>query len=382
MIGVRRRLAGVLRAARLEDVLCLAGGLFLLGLFLFTSLVSRFLFGLLDFCFILLPLLVLLFKVIAVEVVSSLRGRQAAPGPGGLPRAGPLPGGDGKSGQFPDGDSRNGESSGGVAGPEGGNVGSGGADDPEAAFREFVATVGRLLRDWFPFLILSATYFSLYSNFILRVNPHTADAFLGSLDQALLGRQAAVLMEPWIHPTLTLFLDVVYGSYLLYFPAIALFFYLYKQQCEFRRLMLGFMVITFLGVVSYILVPAVGPLKHFHHVFSLDLQGNRIEPVLAQMLNRFRVVHDCFPSLHVGIPFLVALILRTTVGGWWFAGSLVYVALMSLATVYLRYHYLVDVLAAYAYAPVAVWLGDQLLARWPAWKARLAARIDPEEPPP
>ncbi|NLI75989.1 MAG: phosphatase PAP2 family protein [Candidatus Riflebacteria bacterium] len=364
MSGWRRSLAGVLRAARLEDVLCLAGGLILLGLFLFTSLVSRFLFGLLDFCFILLPLLVLLGKVVAVEVISSLRGRAAPPPAAG--RGDLAPGGD---------------PSGAVAGATSA-AGGGGEDDPEAAFRAFVTTVGHLLRDWFPFLILSATYFSLYSNFILRVNPHTADAFLGALDQALLGHQAAVLLEPWIHPSLTWFLDVVYGSYLLYFPTIALFFYLYKQQGEFRRLMLGFMVITFLGVMSYILVPAVGPLKHFHHVFSLDLQGNRIEPVLAQMLNRFRVVHDCFPSLHVGIPLLVSLILRTTVGGWWFAGSLVYVALMSLATVYLRYHYLVDVLAAYAYAPAAVWLGDFLLARWPGWQARLADRVAPEEPAP
>ena len=35
------------------------------------------------------------------------------------------------------------------------------------------------------------------------------------------------------------------------------------------------------------------------------------------------------------------------------------------ATLYLRYHYLVDVLASFLYAPAAYWLNDFLLSRWP-----------------
>ena len=48
-----------------------------------------------------------------------------------------------------------------------------------------------------------------------------------------------------------------------------------------------------------------------------------------------------------------------------FIPALVYVALMCCATIYLRYHYLVDVIAAFSYAPAACWLNDFLLARWP-----------------
>jgi len=48
-----------------------------------------------------------------------------------------------------------------------------------------------------------------------------------------------------------------------------------------------------------------------------------------------------------------------------FIPALVYVALMSCATIYLRYHYVVDVIAAFAFAPAAYFLNDFLLRHWP-----------------
>jgi membrane-associated phospholipid phosphatase len=48
-----------------------------------------------------------------------------------------------------------------------------------------------------------------------------------------------------------------------------------------------------------------------------------------------------------------------------FIPALVYVALMCCATIYLRYHYVVDVIAAFAFAPAAYLLNDFLLRHWP-----------------
>ena len=63
-----------------------------------------------------------------------------------------------------------------------------------------------------------------------------------------------------------------------------------------------------------------------------------------------RVGYDCFPSLHVGIPLLLSLYLRNYRRKL-FIPALVYVALMCGATIYLRYHYLVDVVAAFCLCP-------------------------------
>jgi len=77
-----------------------------------------------------------------------------------------------------------------------------------------------------------------------------------------------------------------------------------------------------------------------------------------------RVGFDCFPSLHVGIPLLISFYIRDYRRKA-FILVLIYVALMCGATIYLRYHYLIDVIAAFAYAPAAYFLNDFLLSHWP-----------------
>ncbi len=60
---------------------------------------------------------------------------------------------------------------------------------------------------------------------------------------------------------------------------------------------------------------------------------------------------------------------------------MVYVGLMCGATIYLRYHYVTDVIAAFAYAPAAYWLNDFLLARWPGERISIAAVKNPRPEP-
>jgi membrane-associated phospholipid phosphatase len=240
--------------------------------------------------------------------------------------------------------------------------------DPNVDLKEFLIRffqpLVRVIRDWFPFLLLSASYYSLYMNLNLRVNPHTADAALSKIDAALLGNQAAFLLEPWIHSWVTDFLNIVYFSHVLFFPGVALYFYLVKEQNAFRRLMMGYLTLMLMGLASYIVLPAVGPEKFYADQFTRDLQGNTLTRSVAYIISVGRVSHDCFPSLHVGIPLLLAFYLRAYRRRW-FIPALVYVALMCCATIYLRYHYVADVIAAFLYAPAAYWLNDFLRAHWP-----------------
>ena len=64
-------------------------------------------------------------------------------------------------------------------------------EEAEISTRNYLASFFRplleIFRDWFPFLVLSACYYALYTNLILPVNPHTADALLARVDAALLG---------------------------------------------------------------------------------------------------------------------------------------------------------------------------------------------------
>ncbi len=235
----------------------------------------------------------------------------------------------------------------------------------------------KIIRDWFPFLLLSACYYALYSNLMLRVNPHTADGFLSKIDAALLGNQASILLQPWIHPWITDFFYIVYFSYVFSLPTVALFLYLTKREKIFRRVMMGYLTLMLMGITSYLLVPATGPEKFFADQFTCDLQGRAVSRGVAYIINTGRVGYDCFPSLHVGIPLLLSFYLRDY-RKILFVPALVYVALMCCATIYLRYHYVTDVIAAFAYAPVAYWLNDFLLSRWPGERISIVSVKTPE----
>jgi hypothetical protein len=238
---------------------------------------------------------------------------------------------------------------------------------------DFFRPLLEIFRDWFPFLVLSACYYALYTNLIIRVNPHTADALLARVDAALLGgRQPSFLMEPMINPWLTDFFNVIYFSYVLLLPAVALYFYLKKKKTIFRRIMMGYLMLMLMGITSYLIFPAAGPETFFANQYSRDLQGHTLSHGLSFIIHSGRVAYDCFPSLHVGISLLVCVYLRDY-RRQLFLPALGYVALMCLATLYLRYHYLADLLASFAFVPAAYWLNDFLLAHWPGEKVSPAA---------
>jgi membrane-associated phospholipid phosphatase len=229
----------------------------------------------------------------------------------------------------------------------------------------FFRPLMEIFRDWFPFFLLSACYYALFTDLITRVNSHTADAALAHLDSLLLGgHQISFLLEPFINPWLTDFLNLIYFSYVFALPGTALYFYLKKEKAIFRRIMMGYLTLMLMGIASYLLVPACGPEIFLASQFTRGLDGHMISRGVDYVIRVGRVSYDCFPSLHVAIQLLVSFYLfnyRRKL----FIPAIIYVALMCLATLYLRYHYLTDVIAAFIYAPAAYWLNDFLLARWP-----------------
>jgi len=309
-----RKIFDFILHSRLENVMAAGVSICLLILFLTTRMFHSFQMGPLDFVFILLPMGLLGIKVFL------------------------------------------------------GLLASGSDESSEANPMKYLAAYFRplvkIVRDWFPFLLLCACYYALYTNLLSRANIHTADTSLAKMDAAIFGNQPSLLLEPFIRPQLTDFLNLVYFSHLIYFPGFALFFYLKKEEGAFRRLMMGYLTLFLMGIASYILIPAVGPEKFFADRYTHDLHGQIISQSVDYIIAVGRVDYDCFPSLHVGIPLLLALYLRDYCRKL-FVPAVIYVFVMGFATIYLRYHYFVDVAAAFVYAPAAYFLNDFLLRRWP-----------------
>ena len=113
---------------------------------------------------------------------------------------------------------------------------------------------------------------------------------------------------------------------------------------------MGYLV-SYLG---YLVIPARGPrflLKHLEHV---PLQGMWLFHGMQSMLDKLESAHyDCFPSGHTELTIL-AMWGSRMVSSRLFRIYLVYTPSIIFATVYLRYHYTVDVLAGIATALVLI----------------------------
>jgi membrane-associated phospholipid phosphatase len=80
-----------------------------------------------------------------------------------------------------------------------------------------------------------------------------------------------------------------------------------------------------------------------------------------------RAPRDVFPSLHVAISALVWWY-GARLGRFWFWGLSLPVFANWISTLYLRYHYLVDVLAGWVVAALAILLSAWLLRLQRLWQ--------------
>jgi membrane-associated phospholipid phosphatase len=77
-----------------------------------------------------------------------------------------------------------------------------------------------------------------------------------------------------------------------------------------------------------------------------------------------------FPSLHAAVS-LVAMIYAWRFLRTWFWILLPFCLGLWISTIYLRHHFVVDLIAGWALAPVAVWVAPRLDAWWSSRQAAL-----------
>jgi membrane-associated phospholipid phosphatase len=204
---------------------------------------------------------------------------------------------------------------------------------------------------------MNAVFFTMHSAG-LKVAPHKYDHLLASMDRVLFGATLSARAQTIATPALT---EILSFCYLLFFPCLVASWVYYARRGLplLRRLMTGMFTIYGLGFLGYSLVPAGGPHLALPGEFTVPLTGWAITK-----LNAYVVAHgsngvDVFPSLHCAVScFLLffdrrhahrryQLWLFPCIGLW-------------LATIYLRYHYFVDVAVGFALAAFAL----EIANRW------------------
>lgn len=190
------------------------------------------------------------------------------------------------------------------------------------------------------------------------IHPARLDPFLERADFALLGFNPNLALERVGFPMLS---DVLSACYLFAFlPYLAWSFasYFRGDRATFERFGAGLFTVYALGFLGYTLWPAVGPYAAMADRFSGPLPGSVLTSAHHAFVVRGTNGIDAFPSLHCALSGYALAFDRANAPRR-FRVMRIPVALLWLATVYLRYHYVVDVAAGFAVAGAGLWASRQ-----------------------
>ena len=212
-----------------------------------------------------------------------------------------------------------------------------------------------------PLLFIVLIYESL-GDLIHHLHPDV-DRALMEIDFMLFGVQPTIWMQRWIVSWLTDLLSIAYLSYYFLPVILVLVLYLRNNPGLYPAvfiLLLGYYV----SFVGYILFPAVGPRYFMASLYTVPLEGSFITEWVRDGLNAIEHnKRDCMPSGHTQLA-LTVLYLANRYERKVFYVSLPFVCGLILSTIYLRYHYVIDLFVGTAIALCTMAVGPRLYSWW------------------
>jgi membrane-associated phospholipid phosphatase len=235
------------------------------------------------------------------------------------------------------------------------------------------------LRDWYPVPVTLIVFKELYL-MVHPINPHDFDATFIAIDRWIFGTDPTRWMAHFADPLFTELMQFCYAMFYFLFLIAAIEYYQKNRVEEFRYGMFVVLYGFYLGYVFYFIFPAVGPRFTLHNfdAMSKDLPGVFMTDALREFVNSAESIprnaanpvdfaqRDVFPSGHTQLTLVVIfLAYQSRLKSRHFILGIG--VLLVISTVYLRYHYVIDVIAGVVVMLVTIWTAP-LLYRWWNWK--------------
>jgi membrane-associated phospholipid phosphatase len=240
----------------------------------------------------------------------------------------------------------------------------------------------KFVRDWYPvpmvLFVFKETYLMVHP-----IHPTDYDAVFASIDHWMFGVYPTRWMASFSFPLLTEILQICYASY--YFILVSVFVELYSKK-KYEEFFTGAFLLVYgfyISYAGYFAFPGVGPRFFLHNFQNLnkDLPGIFLTNFLRDFVNAGESIprgvsnamdfaqRDIFPSGHTQLT-LVALYIafKNKIRIRWILVP--FAVLLIVATVYLRYHYVIDVIAGGGAFLFTIWSGLKIDTWWKKFRIR------------
>jgi hypothetical protein len=214
---------------------------------------------------------------------------------------------------------------------------------------------------------LLGTFFQL-REILPAVSPWSMDARIYAFDLRVFGVEPSVFFDRYVNQTTTEWFAFFYFLYFLVLSihVLPVLFWLRDDQAV-ARFGTGFLMIFLTAHLLYMVVPGYGPYWYLHDTFQHELHGPTFWPLVRETVDAGGAQKDIFPSLHTAVPTFIAILsfrVRRYIPFKYTWPVMAFVATqIIIATLFLRWHYLVDVVAGLILATTAAFLGPYI-ADW------------------
>jgi membrane-associated phospholipid phosphatase len=204
-------------------------------------------------------------------------------------------------------------------------------------------------RDVLPFSYCLAIYTNLHDT-VHFANPNDIHDSLIAIDQWLFGCQPCVWAQQFTHPWLTEIFSFCYMIFFLFAPLVAGVLLLQKRREAFRKTLITVILCFYCGYLLYVIFPAAPPRIVLKPFFYVNFDGSPIADMTSRVFSVIPADSRCaFPSLHAAVTLL------SLIFAWKYTKPTFWIILpfcigLFLATVYLRHHYIIDLIAGWLLA--------------------------------
>jgi membrane-associated phospholipid phosphatase len=232
------------------------------------------------------------------------------------------------------------------------------------------------LHRWYCYLIVLFVFKEIHL-MIRPIHPVDYDWLFISIDKWLFGVNPTQWMAQFAHPILTEILQISYFSYYILFIMLGVELYKRYPIEEFDHG--AFLVVYgfYLSYLGYFLLPAVGPrfILHDFYAINKELPGILLTSAMRDFINAGEsisfnipnaieyVQRDVFPSGHTQLTLIVIYLNhRYRLKARWVATVLA--SLLIIGTIYLRYHYVIDIIGGLIFFWFSIWSGKKIQRWW------------------